>query len=292
VSNTLAPAPASSAAAAPVAGDPSLSPPGGDPPEPAAPAPGADDPPAPAAGDQPPDADTPAARRIKELVDERNATRDYAEYWRQQATKGLQPPAPAATPPAAPVAKPAPTLAQFKNEDGTYNAAAWSEANAKWLDEQVEIRATAIVDQRLTVREQRQQQDQTASSWQQKCAEFRATQPDFDAVTSNPTLPIPKSVADVIVTLEKGPAVFHHLGTNPAEAARIARLTPAQQAVALGRLEERLVAAPKAPAAPRQQSRAPAPPNRTPGGGGGDINLETCSLDDYLAHRMPGRKAR
>lgn len=229
------------------------------------------------------------------MVDERNATRDYAEYWRGQATQGLKPPGqqpPVAA--AAPALKPAPTLDQFLDpETKQYDAAKWSTAYARWSEEQIGIRAEAIVEQRLTAREQRQQADQAVSSWQQKCAEFRARQPDFDAVTANPTLPIPKSVADVIVTLERGPAVFHHLGTNPAEAARIARLTPAQQAVALGRLEERLTtAAPRAPAVPRQQSRAPTPPNPVRGGGAGEINMETCSLDEFLSHRMPGRKAR
>lgn len=239
---------------------------------------------------------------------------DYANYWRDQALKVLQPPggtpAPAGTAPGgapAPGAiqptRPAPLLKDYPAGDGAFDAIKWSEALTTWTAEQVEHRST--------VTEQRRAQQATAttvqSTYNAKVATFRTTVPDFDIVAQNPNLPISSAMVEAIQAAELGPQVYYHLAKNPAEAARIHRLPAQQQAAAIGKIEGRIEAgaikftpAPggRAPAGgappppggggtPPPRSRAPDPPSGTRSGGAGDVNLANCSLDEYLAQRLP-----
>lgn len=226
-----------------------------------------------------------AADRIADLVAERNAIREYAEYWRTQATTNL--PKPAAPAPTVPTARAAPKLDQFANTDGTYNAVAWSDALTKWTDEQVEVRAAAAVDKTLGARETQRAQEQALTSWQERAAAFRAKQPDFDVVVANPALPFNGTLKDLILASDVGPQVAHYMGqpANVAEAVRISRMPPMQQAAAFGRLEAKVSAAPPPPP-PKARTNAPPPPNPIRGASGQEVNLATCSMDDYLDARL------
>lgn len=51
-------------------------------------------------------------------------------------------------------------------------------------------------------------------------------------------------MAETIRASDQGPDVLYHLGSNPAEAARIARLSPLLQAKEIGRIEAALASAP------------------------------------------------
>jgi hypothetical protein len=62
-------------------------------------------------------------------------------------------------------------------------------------------------------------------------------------------------MADVIRASEIGPELAYHLGTNPSEASRIAKMSPYLQAKEIGRLEGKLLSEPPA----RKTSSAPAP---------------------------------
>jgi hypothetical protein len=250
-----------------------------------------------------------AAVRIPDVIAERNAAMDYANYWRDQALKVLQPPggaAPAATQPGAAQNGPAPTrpapkLTDFPAEGGGYDAVKWSEALTTWNGEQIDAR----VEHREQVRAQQQQATTVQQQYNAKVAAFRTTVPDFDIVAQNPNLPVSEHMVTAIMSADLGPQVYYHLAKNPHEAARIYRLPPNQQATAIAKLEGKLEAtqqarpggAPPAPTggkppgsstpAPRQQSRAPDPPNPTRAGGAPEVNLANCSLDEYLAQRLP-----
>lgn len=286
MSNTLAPAPANTAAPAP--GDTGTPPPADAPPqrtaedlaaEAAATAADAD---SDAANGDAPKPGGRAESRIKELLAEKTAAMEWGEYWRQQATSNIKPApgAPAAEgAPAAPKARP--QLKDFADADK------WAEALGEWTEDQVSTR----VGTALTTAEQRRSQVSATEAWQARCETYRASAPDFDIVTRNPSLPVSSTMASAIMAEELGPAIFHHLGKNPTEAARIARLSPAQQVAAVGKIAGRLEAAPKAPVgkAPpaKQQSRAPDPPTPNRPGGAVEVNLANCALDEYLAKRLP-----
>jgi hypothetical protein len=62
-------------------------------------------------------------------------------------------------------------------------------------------------------------------------------------------------MARAIQASEIGPDVLYHLGTNPKEAARIARLDPILQAREIGKIEVQLGSAPPV----KRTSNAPAP---------------------------------
>lgn len=258
---------------------------------------------------EPPPNRREAAVRIPDVIAERNAAMDYANFWREQALKVLKPPGdgqpPAVGQPGAPAApqftRPAPELKDFPAEGGGFDAVKWSTELTKWNGEQI----AAQVDQREQARQQQQQATTVQSVYNAKVAAFRATVPDWDIVSQNPHLPISTHMVDAIKGAELGPQVYYHLCKNPHEAARIHRLTPAQQAQAIAKLDGKLEAQASRPGGaappaggqpppaggtppPRQQSRAPDPPNPSkPGGGSPEINLANCSLDEYLAQRLP-----
>lgn len=87
---------------------------------------------------------------------------------------------------------------------------------------------------------------------------------DYDDVVQNPQLRITPVMADVIRASDIGPDVAYFLGTNPAEADRISRLSPFLQAKEIGRIESKLAAEPIT----RKTTAAPAPitPVRATGG--------------------------
>lgn len=78
---------------------------------------------------------------------------------------------------------------------------------------------------------------------------------DFEAVAYNPRLPITDSMAEAIQSSEIGPDVAYYLGSNPKEAARIAQLSPIQQAREIGKIEVKVATTPPT----KKTSSAPAP---------------------------------
>lgn len=111
-------------------------------------------------------------------------------------------------------------------------------------------------------------------------AETRERYADYDIVAKNPSLPITGEMAEVILESEAGPQLAYHLGKNPAEAARIARLNPRLQAAELGKLEARL----SSPKPLAKQPPAPIKPvNGMAAGGAKDPNA--MSMSEYIAWR-------
>jgi hypothetical protein len=78
---------------------------------------------------------------------------------------------------------------------------------------------------------------------------------DFEAVAYNPRLPISEAMAEAIQSSDVGPDVAYYLGSNPKEAARIAQLSPIQQAREIGKIEVKLTTTPPT----KKTSSAPAP---------------------------------
>jgi hypothetical protein len=297
VSNTLAPA--SAKTAAPPSDTGTTTPPPADDQQPpplsaedqaaAAAGDAADAAAAAANGDPPPGAKRrDPGERIQEVVAERNAAMEWGQYWYNTARAQMGQPPPGAPPAGAappPGEKPRPLLKDYADADK------WAEAVTEWTDERVERGVAAG----LSKADAQRQNTNAAEKFQERVAAFRATTPDFDAVTQNPALPISTPMATAIMGSELGPQIFHHLGRNPTEAARIARLPPHQQAIAIGKIEGRLEATGKAPGpggkppapATRTTTQAPPPPNPSRQGTASEVNLANCTLDEYLQRRLP-----
>jgi hypothetical protein len=101
-------------------------------------------------------------------------------------------------------------------------------------------------------------QELAQEAYQARASVAASKYPDYAEVTGNPTLQITPAMAEAIVDSEHGPEVAYHLGKNPAEAARIARLNPPAQIRAIGNIEAAVTA-------PKQATTPPPPPVKAVG---------------------------
>lgn len=111
--------------------------------------------------------------------------------------------------------------------------------------------------------------------------------PDYiEKVTNNQDLQITEVMADVIKASDVGPQVAYHLGDNPKEAARIAKLPSLMQAREIGLLEAQITAKPP----PKQQSQAPAPIVPITPKSGGETAMGDLSDDEYRKKSLANRR--
>lgn len=85
-------------------------------------------------------------------------------------------------------------------------------------------------------------QRELQSSWEAKAEKAASKYDDFDEVVGDLKPITPWAIA--IMRAANGDDIAHHLGTNIAEAKRIAALDPADQFIAIGRLSAKLEASP------------------------------------------------
>jgi len=158
-------------------------------------------------------------------------------------------------------------------------------------DAYVEALASQKAEQLLAQREQNKQQAELLESYHDKEEKAREKYDDFEQVAYNPNLPITDVMAQSIQASDIGPEVAYHLGANPKEAERIARLSPILQAKEIGKLEAKLAADPPV----KKTSNAPTPISpitaRSTGSPAYDTtdprSIKTMSTSDWIeAERM------
>lgn len=125
------------------------------------------------------------------------------------------------------------------------------ESTQAYAEALAERRAQELLDQR----EAAKRQAEVVEAYHEKEEEVRNKYDDFDQVAYNPNLRITEVMAETIRASEVGPELAYHLGSNPKEAERIARLSPYLQAKEIGRIEAKLSDAPPV----KKTSSAPAP---------------------------------
>ncbi len=108
----------------------------------------------------------------------------------------------------------------------------------------------------------------------------RARYQNYDAVALNVNLPVTEAMAGVIQAVDNGPDVLYHLGSNPAEAARISTLTPQEQAFELGRMSAALTAP-----QPKTVTEAPPPIKPVTGRSPAQRDPSKMSMDEYKKWR-------
>lgn len=112
-------------------------------------------------------------------------------------------------------------------------------------DYKAEQKLTEILSRQEREQEEREHMTRRQSAREQfdeRALAFADAHPDFDRVARNPDLHVTEEMADLLNASERGPDILYHLGQNPQESARIARLPVAQAAMELGRIEARLAA--------------------------------------------------
>ena len=102
--------------------------------------------------------------------------------------------------------------------------------------------------------------------------------PGFDREAFD-ELPLTPAIAAALVDSDIPDKLMHYMAANPDEVAKIAGLSPARQAAAIGKLEDKVSSAPKASNAP--------PPIKPIGSGGRGASgdLETMPYAEYKAKR-------
>lgn len=100
---------------------------------------------------------------------------------------------------------------------------------------------------------------------------------DFEEVALDEDLDVTDAMAHAIAECEIPAKVLYHLGQNPAEARRIAKLKPTHQVRAIAEIETKLKVAPKT------QTPPPIVPNDAKGASGQDPSK--LSTDDWLKWR-------
>ena len=118
-----------------------------------------------------------------------------------------------------------------------------------------EVLAERKAEELLARREDARQQTAILDAYHDKEEEARAKYDDFEQVAYNPSLSISNVMAQAIQASDIGPELIYHLGANPKEAERIARLPAILQAKEIGRLEATMASNPPV----RRTSSAPAP---------------------------------
>ncbi len=139
-----------------------------------------------------------------------------------------------------------------------------------------------------------------AEALEQKKLAAREKFPDFDEVIrdADRAQRIPDALQPILAAIahesEHGVEILYHLAKNPAEAKRIFAMKPAAAALALGRIEEKYMAAPQATTTAAASttapvSRAPPPlPQLSNGASGATITdlSQPMSYKDYRRQRM------
>lgn len=177
--------------------------------------------------------------RIDELTRKRREAERDAEYWRGRAE---------ATPP---------STSEPKEEQGLDPDD--FDTNADYL----KAVTTQIRDDIKTTNALERKNEQNAviqTEVAKQYQEARVKHTDFDEVALSPSVQITQSMFDAAMGKSLGD-VLYFLGSNKAEASRIASLSPTQQIKEIGKIETKLVL--KTPG----QTNAPNPP-ATVGGGG------------------------
>lgn len=145
---------------------------------------------------------------------------------------------------------------KWEREQATKNERVPVEAVDASQYESTEEYALAIAEKLLEQRERQKQTHEVLESYIDREEEARSKYDDYQAVVYNDRLAITDAMAEAIRSADNGPDIAYHLGSNPKEAERIAKLSPLLQAKEIGRIEAKLS---NEPPAQKQTTRAPAP---------------------------------
>lgn len=142
-----------------------------------------------------------------------------------------------------------------------------------YLRAHIEHLAEQKAAEKLAERQVRQEAERRSESFLQKADKAAERYPDFQAVVSNPSLPVNEAMAEFIAESDQGAEVAYFLGKNPGKAYEIAQLSPVRAARELAKIEADLAARPQA-----RVSRAPEP--ITPVGSRGKASTSSLPSDD------------
>jgi hypothetical protein len=119
-----------------------------------------------------------------------------------------------------------------------------------YLQAQVEHLAEKKAAEKLEERKKAEEAERRHDAFLEKAEKAAERYPDFQAVVSNPSLPISEAMAEFIAESDQSADLAYHLGKNPMKAAQIAQMSPIKAARELARIETELSQPPKTSNAP------------------------------------------
>jgi len=131
--------------------------------------------------------------------------------------------------------------------------------------------------------------DKAQESFNEQISKARGKHEDFDEVVmNNQDVAITDSMLNVMQESTLGAEVAYHLGKNPEEALRIAKLSPTAQAMAIGRIEGTLDAPVQNTITPKRVSTASEPVGKGIQGKGAapSKKLSDLNMEEYARERL------
>lgn len=194
-----------------------------------------------------------AKDRIDELTRLRREAERDAEYWRAKALQAPEPPP-----------QPVQQDGDGRPDPEKYEA---GEYDPRYVEDLTDWKARTAVERYAQSLTAQTQAERAQTEWQSREAKAAEALPDYEEKVilgaQRKEWACSPVAADAIKMSEKGPELAYHLASNPAEAARIYRLSPALQLMELGKIEANL-SQPKAKTA----TTAPTPAPQVRGSGG------------------------
>jgi hypothetical protein len=164
----------------------------------------------------------------------------------------------------------------------------FGEADPKFIADTARFHAKMEFQEQAAQAETRAQIADMEAKWQGEIAKPEVIEkyPDFDEKVTkgaeSGSWDCSPLMALGIKQSPVGPDVAYHLATNTADASRIAKLSPIEQALEFGRLEGKFMHAPKADKQPVTTTSAPPPPPARARGAGGQFAVQ-ADTDDFAA---------
>lgn len=175
----------------------------------------------------------------------------------------------------------------------------YGKADSEYIIDMAEYRQEVKLQEREAKAALQAEFDTMEKNWQSQTSseEVKAQYPDFEdkvikgADRGDWKLSLEGSL--MVRSSPVGAHVAYHLANNPDESARIAQLSPVEQALEIGRIEGRFMGArqeqtPNTGAKP-SVSKAPPPPKHTARGAGGRFSIDPAT-DDFAAFEQSARR--
>jgi hypothetical protein len=151
-------------------------------------------------------------------------------------------------------------------------------------EEYDEARIAYVVEQRFAAKQQEEAMRQRQMSVSEKIEAGRAKYEDFDDAVNG--IPMTPYIQQALIEADNTVEASYWLGKNPQEAQRIANLPPMKQALEIGRIAERLLAAEAKPQPPAPKPIPPTPPQTVAGlSAGMNKTPEEMTMAEYKAWR-------
>jgi hypothetical protein len=162
----------------------------------------------------------------------------------------------------------------------------YNEAMMDWKIGQLETQKT--INAQAEAEEKARQE--RVKNFDQRASAFRQKQADFDEIANAPEIAHvygqAPHIADIVESSEAGPEIAYYFGNNPDIAKNIASMSPYNAAIEIGKLEAKVLIAPK----PKNITQAPTPIQ--PVGGGHDTaekSIADMTQTEYEAARKAGK---